>query len=151
MIIDSLDHVGMYTKEFPILETVCQILESTDFLALEAGKYTTQYKEISYSIVDYELTKEKDTRYEAHKIETDLQIVLKGKERFDIAWSQPVEVVTSYVPDIYFIQGDKALSVTLKENTFILLFPEEPHIPCLVADKEDRFVRKVIFKLTIPQ
>ncbi|NCB02601.1 MAG: DUF386 domain-containing protein [Spirochaetia bacterium] len=150
MIIDSIENLKNYVKELPLLQEVLNIYLSTDFSTLPAGKYSTKNPNIRYIVFDYVLQKEGDVRYEVHKTETDLQLVISGKEMIEVAWSQPVNIVEEYVPDIYFVTGNKALSVVLEENKFILLLPTEPHIPCLIADKNNTRVKKVVFKLTMP-
>ena len=98
MIIDSVENLQTYAKEIPLLQEVVKIIHETDFASLEKGSYSTNNDAIRYIIFDYELQKENDTRYEAHRIETDLQIVINGTEKFQIGWTTPVQIVEEYVP-----------------------------------------------------
>ena len=151
MIIDSVENLHKYAKEIPLLLDVVAIIDNTDFHSLKEGSYTTDNSAIRYVIFEYKLTKDHDVRYETHRIETDLQLVIRGKERFQIAWSSPVKIVEDYVPDVFFVTGSEAADIQLSENQFILLLPGEPHIPCLIADNDNTDVKKVVFKLTLPQ
>ncbi len=151
MIIDSVDNLHKYAKEFPLLSEVVNIINTTDLQSLKAGSYVTHNSAIRYVIFEYKLNKDHDCRYETHRVETDLQLVIRGKERFQIAWSSPVQIVEEYVPDVFFVTGLEAADIQLSENQFILLLPGEPHIPCLIADKDKTDVKKVVFKLTLPQ
>lgn len=87
--------------------------------------------------------------FEAHKKYIDVQYIVRGMERIRWASLDRVSQVReeySKGNDIAFYEGDAQFDFTLTKGTFLLLTPEDAHLPGLCAEKEIS-VRKIVFKI----
>ncbi len=90
---------------------------------------------------------------EAHRVMVDVQVALQGSERID--WF-PLESLTAkdvYDPanDVqrYHRPGPAPASVDVVHGTFVVLFPEDAHMPQLVTARGDERVKKVVVKIPL--
>ncbi len=85
--------------------------------------------------------------WEAHYKELDIHFVSYGVERIGVADVSAL-TVTKEDPenDVYFLEGDKEDFVTLRPGTFLIVYPEDAHMPCIAAD-EPAPIGKMIAKM----
>ena len=80
MIIDKLENAHLYYCLNRNIEKGLKFLQSNDMLAMEDGKHIIDGDKI-YANVQSGMTKEPSTTpWEAHKIYTDIQYIIKGAE-----------------------------------------------------------------------
>jgi YhcH/YjgK/YiaL family protein len=89
-------------------------------------------------------------KWESHRKYIDVQYVEEGVER--IGWT-PVAGLTVTEPydeakDIAFYQGDGDF-VTVPAGSFVILFPDDAHMPGIAVDKPSP-VKKVVVKVRVP-
>ena len=148
MILDQISQMKNYVSTLPALQQVIEILESGKLDSLELGNYTTEHKNIRYNLFTYMTEKTEASEYEIHRKEADVQILLKGQERMDIASRDMLTATTAYddEKDFYMAKGEKLLSYHAKQGSFVVFFPGEPHAPNLVDESSNQVV-KVVFKI----
>ena len=148
MIIDKLSDLRRYVPALPDLEIVCSILESGVLKNQSFGSYKTDNPKVRYNLFTYHTEKIESDIYEIHRKEVDVQILLSGFERMEIASKDGLETVREYDTDkdALFSKGKKAVSYHADTSTFALFFPGEPHAPNLV-DAAPTEVVKVVFKI----
>ncbi|HAP57561.1 MAG TPA: YhcH/YjgK/YiaL family protein, partial [Sphaerochaeta sp.] len=96
MIIDKLSDLRRYIPSLPALETVCSILESGVLKDQSFGSYTTDNPSVRYNLFTYHTEKTESDIYEIHQKEVDVQILLSGFERMDIASKDGLQTVQEY-------------------------------------------------------
>jgi len=150
MIIDKLSDLRRYIPSLPALETVCSVLESGILKTQSFGSYKTDNPSVRYNLFTYHKEKTASDIYEIHQKEVDVQILLSGFERMDIASKDGLQTIEEYNPakDALFSKGNKAVSYHADTTTFALFFPGEPHAPNLVDGKPTEVV-KVVFKILV--
>ena len=148
MILDQISQMKNYVSTLPALQHVIDILESGKLDDLALGSYTTDQKNLRYNLFTYKTEKTEATQYEVHRKEADVQILLKGHERMDIASRAMITATTAYddEKDFFMVTGTKQLSYHANEGSFVVFFPGEPHAPNLV-DESSSQVLKVVFKV----
>lgn len=150
MIIDKLANLKAYVPALPALETVISILDSGVLKTQEFGNYKTDNPSVRYNLFTYQTEKTESDSYEIHRKEADVQVLISGFERMDIASNEIQAVVQEYNPDkdALFAISDKLVSYHADTTTFAIFWPGEPHAPNLI-DKESTKVVKVVFKILI--
>jgi len=150
MIIDRLENLSKYIPALPQLQHVVSILESGALLDLPLGGYTTDDPSLRYTIMSYEAEAVDERPYEIHRRDTDVQILLAGRERMDVADSESFVPTGEYSAerDIVFGDGHKIASYHADPSLFVIFLPGEPHAPN-IADGNDRDVKKVVFKIIV--
>lgn len=150
MIIDKVSDLHRYAPALPALKTVCTILESGVLKNQSFGSYKTDNPAVRYNLFTYHTEKTESDIYEIHRKEVDVQILLSGFERMDIASKDGLEIVQEYDPakEAMFLKGRRQVSYHADTTTFALFFPGEPHAPNLVDGKPAEVV-KVVFKILV--
>ncbi len=148
MILDRISQMKNYVSTLPALQHVIDILESGKLDSLPLGSYTTEHKNLRYNLFTYKTEKTEASEYEVHRKEADVQILLKGYERMDIASRAMVTATTAYddEKDFLMVKGEKQLSYHAGQGSFVVFFPGEPHAPNLL-DETSSQVLKVVFKV----
>ncbi len=151
MIIDRLENWPLYPlgsawqKAFEFLATLSP--ES------EEKKYTLQGDDIFAMVMSYETQAPETAILESHQKYVDIQAVLVGAERFECASRKGLEVETPYdsKKDVVFYQAasPRPVKVDLFPGTFILLYPEDAHMPTLMVNDQTEHVKKVVIKIKL--
>ncbi len=95
----------------------------------------------------YRTVPESECFFEAHEKFADIQIMRSGSERIAVS-SVDALTVTKSVPenDFQALEGPEELSVILKPDSFLVVFPGDAHkLKIMVNEPED--VTKTVFKV----
>ena len=148
MIYDKIKNWEKYSSLHPLFKTAFEHLLNNDIANLPAGQYDIKGKEI-FVAVAHEIFKTKDIYYhEAHKKYIDIQIVLKGSFEMGLRFLDSCKnMKTEYnaETDVEFYSDEPLSKINLSEGEFLILFPEDAHLP--YPPKEN--LTKAIYKVKI--
>ncbi len=144
MIIDTIDNLGKYAALNPLFGKVAEYISQNDLLALEAGKYEIEGKDLFLNRnLSRGKTKE-EARIESHNLMIDIQIPLNVPEAMGYTPRKELpEAEYNEVKDITFYPGLAKEYVTIYPGQFVIFFPQDGHAPC-VSEVE---IEKAIFKV----
>jgi YhcH/YjgK/YiaL family protein len=152
MIFDKIENISDYFDDLPALKKIEEFVEKFNNENLSDGTYEIDANHIFAMVQSYRTKQQTpDMMFEAHKKYIDLQYIVNGIEKIRWAKLEDVDLVEekySKGQDIAFYEGDAMFDFTLTKNTFLLLYPNDAHLPGLSADK-DVNVRKIVFKIEI--
>lgn len=152
MIFDKMDNLSNYYDELPLLKKVKEFVDEFNKSKPADGTYEIDGKRVFAMIQSYRTKQQtEEMMFEAHKKYIDLQYIVSGIEKIRWAKLDKVDLVEekySSGGDIAFYEGDAMLDFTLTKGTFLLLYPQDAHLPGLSADK-DVNVRKIVFKIEV--
>lgn len=145
MILDSLEHLGNYTKFHAGFAEVLKFLADHDLQTLPLGRCDIKGEEVFVSINSY-ATKE-TPKVEFHKAYTDIQIVLEGHEQIGWMPRKDLRNVTPYdeKKDIAFGEG-LTQKMDAIPGRFFVFFPEDAHQPGIGNGNS---VKKAVFKIRL--
>lgn len=154
MVIDKLSHIQFY-RFFEEDETaaILAFIERCKEEQLEDGRYDL-YPDRLFALVQTYMTRSKsDSKMETHKINADLQVILKGKEM--VVWSD-IELLTLAENHIntqdfalYDISHEQGV-FCLEEGMFAFFAPWDGHAPSIVCNGEhEMLVKKIVFKFKL--
>ena len=148
MIYDRIENIETYSDISERLAKGLRLLQTTDFSALEAGKYEVDGKELFFMLQSYQ-SKEQNDRPEAHKKYIDIQYLLEGEEQIGVgALSEMVEEVSANPEgDIWFYHGP-VTGFKMEKGNFAVFFPQDAHAPG-IATGDPAPVRKVVVKVLV--
>lgn len=152
MIFDKMENISDYFEELPLLRKVDEFIARFNNKKLADGTYEIDGKSVFAMVQSYRTKQQtQEMMFEAHKKYIDLQYIVNGIEK--IRWARldtldMVEEKYSSGGDIAFYEGDAMFDFTLTKGAFLLLYPEDAHLPGLSAQK-DINVRKIVFKIQI--
>lgn len=90
-------------------------------------------------------------RHEAHKKYVDIQWIVEGKERIDVAPVSVMEVEEPYSEEtdvMFFREPQQATQVVLTAGGYVVLYPEDSHKPGMTVDDQVT-VKKIVGKVRV--
>lgn len=147
MILDSLSNCALYAAVAPRMKRAFELIASTDWSRMEAGKHDLDGKDIWVNIMDRDLKKKGDAKLEVHNEYIDIQILLEGAEE-SFGWSERKDLRQPQSDfdaekDIQFFDDEPQTYYTLRAGQFTVFFPEDGHAPMVGEGR----VRKAIVKV----
>lgn len=151
MIKDNIKNANIYHNLSDFMKIGLDYLTNTDFSNLADGRYEI-YEDKVYANVQTYLTKDVG-KFEAHKKYADIQYIAKGKEKIGVSDVTNFAEAEPYnsEKDIVFLNGKKDFEikfVELKENEFVILPPQDAHMP-MIALGTPTNVKKVVVKVKV--
>jgi YhcH/YjgK/YiaL family protein len=146
MIIDLITNAHLYADLGLKIKRAFNYIQQTDLLALDVGRYEMEGASM-YVVVQEYVTKPKDQgRWETHRRYIDLQYIIRGTERIGYAHlSRLAPGVYDADKDFLAFSGEGDF-LTLTEGCFMLLLPEDAHMPGIAVDAPG-IVKKAVVKI----
>lgn len=146
MILDKLSNAQMYESVHPGLKQAFDFLREKDLKGLAPGKYEIDGEDVFVSIQEYETKPIERGRFEAHKHYADIQFLISGAEKIGYRNIDGLKVIEPHQDqDLYFLDASGDL-YTVEQDCFMLLTPEDAHMPGLAVD-EPKQVKKAVVKV----
>ncbi|MBQ6971275.1 MAG: YhcH/YjgK/YiaL family protein [Synergistaceae bacterium] len=139
---------GKYSYLAPQFIAGLKWLADTDIHSLADGKHLIPGTDLAADIQTYTTKPESECRFESHHEHFDIQYVAEGREYFGVCPLNGLTVTEEHPErDTYFYgEPENAGRVLLNAGDFIIVIPEEAHMPkCAVSSPEK--VRKVVIKV----
>lgn len=152
MIKNSLKYTKYYYNLSERIKKGLIFLENTDLNKLSNGKYDIEDNEIYVNIQDYNTKPEKQGKWEAHREYIDIQYVIKGSEKIGVGEIQNFGTTEPYSKDrdVEFLTTSKHTDfVTLNENDFVILYPQDVHMPQISCSSKPDYVKKAVVKVKL--
>ncbi len=148
MIVDHINNAERYAALGPLFKQAFDFLRTTDLDALEKGRYPLAGDALFALVQGYHTKALSEGFWEAHRRHIDLQFIAQGTERIGYAPLHRMRL-ESYDEqrDLSVLQGEGDL-LTLTDGCFMLLWPEDAHMPGLQADRSGP-VRKIVLKIAV--
>ena len=150
MIFDKAQNMAQYYEGAPLLEKCAVFIRKFEAQNLPDGAYEIDGERVFANIQSYRTGPQTpESRFEAHKKYIDVQYIVSGIEK--IRWAKlgdltQVEERYSKGQDIAFYTGDSRFDFVLTKGTFLMLYPQDAHMPG-ISDEKDVNVRKIVFKI----
>ena len=145
------DHIFNAYKYFCLnqyFEKAFCYLKDTDFLHLAEGKYSIENTECFAIVNQYKTKSIEESFVESHIKYIDIQHMVKGKEKFGFGNIQDFKILERNDDnDLIKLQGNLDF-LTLNKDYFTILFPQDVHMPGIIADQSEDII-KVVVKVPI--
>ena len=146
MVKDLLTLADRYRCLGPRFARAFDYARSTDFTGMAEGTYPVGGDDVRALVQRYTTKPQAEGRWEAHRTHIDLQMIVTGEEHIGVAPLNRL-VAEPYDPerDLLWLTGDGDF-VTLRPGDFVLLWPDDGHMPGVAIDQPTE-VLKVVFKI----
>ena len=148
MICDSLKHSDLYSSVHPLLAQGLKWLAVTAIGDLPKGRHEIQGDALSAMVDEDSSRPFEQTRFEAHRIYGDIQLIISGSEAIDVCDIERLDLTEQYDAqrDVSFFspRGD-ATRLVLTAGDFAVFFPNDGHRP-QISTGNPQMVRKVVVK-----
>lgn len=148
MIIDTLTNSGRYTALNKHFAKAFEYLRSLDFDNLEDGKYEIDGDNLRAIVSNKNgmTAAELIAKFECHDKHIDIQLCIRGVEQ--MGWkprSDCREQKGEYNPekDVVFYNDQPDMYFTLKDEQFVIFYPEDVHAPMIGEGPIKKLVVKV--------
>ena len=151
MIYDRLDRAGSYHAVHPLLGMAVTFLSRSDLPDLQDGRHELSGGAFA-SVQTYETKKLEVGEYETHQSYADVQCVLAGEEWIYVSHPGLLTETQPYraEDDCALYHGEPASRLLMQPGSFLLLFPQDAHMPSIEVDAPGR-VKKVVVKLPLEE
>lgn len=147
MVKDSIKNYKTYTCLNPRIKQALEYLKNTDFTDFKEGTHELEEKNIYASMQKYSTTNPDYSMWETHKEYIDIQYIVSGKEDFGVDTIDNLTLTTDYDEENDFsLWTGKGDFVTLNKGDFIILWPQDAHMPKRTL-KEQMQVEKIVIKV----
>lgn len=149
MIYGKIRELKFYKGISKNLDKAIEIIEKGEYKNGIPGKNIIDGDDLFYN---YQITKTQPINerfFEGHKEYIDIHIIIKGREK--IGYTSRSKVIRT-VPwdkekDLEIYEGPIDNIYEMEEDTFIIFFPEEPHIALIEAEEGAMDIEKALFKI----
>ena len=150
MILDHLDNALMYAGLGKRITIGLSLLNEESVCNAAPGKHEVDGENLFYVIDEYETKSVEEGKLEIHRKYLDLQYIVRGEECIGYA---PLEGLTETMA--YDGENDAALykfeplmsKLILKQGSFAIFWPNEPHMPCRSIGDVPVTVKKIVVKV----
>ena len=148
MIYDTLKNIAAYRGISANMDRAIDFIMNADFDAMPAERFEVDGSRVYGFIQEPVLRDPAEAQFEAHRRYADIQIALCDGE---VMGYLPLEKVAKWQDfnaekDIVFSDvPDKGVAIPMNAGEFMILFPQDAHMPCLkgCADTTRKAVVKV--------
>lgn len=151
MIIDQLNNASRYASLHPLFAKAFEYINQTDVTTVEIGKYEiADGLKAIYSDKLGVTAEESNAKFECHNEHIDIQVCIRGNEK--IGWKSRntcIEQKGEYnsEKDVVFYADAPDMYFWLKQQQFVIFFPEDVHSPMIAVDDEP--IKKLVIKVKI--
>jgi YhcH/YjgK/YiaL family protein len=148
MIIDRLVNASIYTNLHPGYKLAFDFLQQADLVALPTGRVEIDGQWIYAMVQQYQTKQKEDGVWEAHRRYIDLQYVIQGSEL--LGYANIVRLAQGAYDesrDFLPLQGEGDF-LTLAEGHFVILLPEDGHMPG-ISIHSSAPVKKIVIKIVL--
>ncbi len=133
------------------LQEILTIFKKTDFKNIETGRHEVRGDDIFFMVLDASTQKAETAKPEDHEVYIDVQFISEGEEIFGAKLgNEGLIEADAYNPerDIRFYEPTTAYDkIHFKKDMYIVVWPEDIHIPGLDMPDGPRQVLKVVGKI----
>ena len=134
MIVDRIENATLYLGLGKGMAAALDYLRKTDFSRLKPGRSDLDGANLYAMVQEYSTRLREADRWEAHRRYIDVQYLVSGEERIGYANLSRLKVVEAYdaSKDALFLSGEGDF-LLLRPGTFMILWPEDAHMPGIAA------------------
>ncbi|NLA77545.1 MAG: DUF386 domain-containing protein [Clostridiales bacterium] len=150
MIVDKIENLNLYAQCLPQIKEVAEFMHGYASCPEKNQKYEIDGERLFCSVSTYAPRTVESAKYEAHRRYIDVQIVTEGEENIGWAPVSDCTVTEDFKDggDIAFYTTGSGSLVKLKAGYFMVMFPDDAHMPCIETG-ECNEITKLVFKIRI--
>lgn len=126
-------------------------LKNIDIKALELGNHVIN-DWLNINVQEYITKPARECRFESHRKYVDIQMMISGVEAIETADIGKLEIAIEYNQEqdvAFWKQIPDQMKSVIADNSYVVLYPQNAHMPCIAVDKPLK-VRKLVAKVLIP-
>ena len=148
MIYDTLNNIAFYQGLSPDIYEGLKFLQQVNpDIAVGTYQLTPNVKAI---VSEYTTKEVNENGYEAHRLNIDIQYLLKGKEKIAFLPVKELSETKPYREETYAVFYNAVIdfgpsNLALRPGYFAIFYPQDGHMPQLCINEPEK-VKKVVIK-----
>ena len=150
MIIDTIDNCKKYENLHTGFKEAFDAIKKIIASEFKCGRIDICGGTVYGSLQEYETKTVDKPRFEMHNKYIDIQFLVSGEETILIGKRSdmtPSEAYDESCDAAFYESSSKVTAAYMQENTFAVIYPDEPHAPCISVDKASKTVKKIVVKV----
>jgi YhcH/YjgK/YiaL family protein len=148
MILDRIENASLYYTVHPRFKSTFDTISHIDINTIPVGRHEIDGTNLYVLVQEYNTKLKEQGLWEAHRRYIDLHYMVQGTEGIGYANINHLQQgVYDESKDFLPLHGEGEL-ITLKSGYFVLLFPEDAHMPGM-APGSPAPVRKIVLKIAV--
>lgn len=148
MIIDRIENARLYYPIHTRFKRAFEHIRQMDTETIPTGRYELDGENMYVLVQEYNTKLQEEGKWEAHRRYIDLQYVVRGIEGMGYANIHHLQQGEYDAAKDFLSLFGKGDLVKLKSGCFILLFPEDAHMPSLAIGKPEP-AEKIAIKIAV--
>lgn len=148
MIVANLSNKSEYYGIHPELDKALDCLTEEFLAKVPTEKTLLDGENLFVTRFDLTTVPFEETFYESHKKYLDIQLLLAGQERVDIAHPDHL-TLKEHKDDFYGYTGNADQSVILRPGNFLIVFPGDAHRLKIAVDHPGEAFTRIVFKIKV--
>ena len=152
MIVDEIKNAGLYENRFPEVKKALDEMKKYSSANYPQGRKEIDGENAFLLLNAYETHPETEGFLEAHKKYLDVMLMVEGEGSVYVKavseMGNPIREYDTKCDAALWQMKSDSTQIRLKEGMFLILFPEDAHLPGCSIDKPGR-VKKIIAKIKI--
>lgn len=152
MIVTTLSDASRYERFDTNIGMALRWLAGASWSNLQPGEHSIRAREVYAIMQQYDTKEDSQCIFESHRLYTDIQMVLSGREIIQVASKSLLIIQEPYREDIEFYRlptENGSQSLLMKPYDLAIFFPEDAHRPCMQVDSKSEAVRKLVIKVAL--
>lgn len=131
------------------IEEAVKFIENLNYDEYEKGKHIVN-EDFYFLIQEYVAKDPEVARFEAHKNYVDIQYIVEGKEKMEVAPLDTMEVMNPYNPEKdveHYLSKPDVCSMVIAAGGYAVFYPSDAHKPCIKVNENT--VKKIVGKVRV--
>ncbi|MFI3226808.1 MAG: YhcH/YjgK/YiaL family protein [Clostridia bacterium] len=149
MIFDHITNIDTYKGLNERIMKGLKVLSETDFSKMEVGKYEIDGTNI-FMLVQEHYTKTENYKLEAHKDYVDIQYLYDGNDQMGYTrLTDDLKEIEALPEKDMWIYDAPVDFIKMTSGQFMILWPQDVHMPNIAVDNKSSFCKKVVVKVKL--
>lgn len=148
MILDQIENGALYYNVHKRFQSAFEYIRRIDIHAITVGRHEIDGANMYALVQEYNTKLKEEAKWEAHRRYIDLQYVVQGAEGIGYANIHHLKQGEYDEAKDFLPLFGEGIQVDLNSGYFVLLFPEDAHMPGLAIGAPAP-LRKIVLKIAL--
>ncbi|MGL6065596.1 MAG: YhcH/YjgK/YiaL family protein [Cetobacterium sp.] len=149
MIFGQLNELKFYKGISKGLDLAIETIENGSYKNGVEGKNEVDGDNVFFNLQKCKTKIMEECFFEIHKKYIDIHVVIDGGECIGYSLKDSLKEKTEYneITDFGVVEGKEQYRFEMTKDNFLIVFPDEPHMPLISKDNKVEDLKKVVFKI----
>jgi len=152
MIYDKIENYKNYKGIDSRLYAALEHIANNDFASAQPGGNPVDGDTVYYNFVKEAQTNLlENSAFEAHRVYADIHVDVEGEELVYVTDISEMKAETEYdaAGDYLMMSGPSLCEIKLKKGYFLIVLPNDIHMPMVAVDGKPAKITKAIYKVKV--